>query len=163
MYSREKDVCSPKDTVELLMNCETYVDRSQICSAQPLRVQHNCTFIVDLGKLKDTGDIKCDDLGSWKNNGSKQFSFHLEDEGGYLFAKSVCDSDDEENKFILRREYYQLRNPTTTDFRKRIDIIISKYFVWLGSVFFISRTCYLLKHQRVKGENCKPPCLVLPV
>ena len=67
VYTREKEVFTPKQTVELLLNCETYVDRSEICTAQPLRVQHNCTFIADLRKLKDTGDVKCDDLGSWKN------------------------------------------------------------------------------------------------
>ncbi len=106
MFSREKDVCSPKKTVELLLNCETFVDKSQICSAQPLRVQHNSTFIVDLSHWKDMIDVKCDDLGSWKNNGSKTFSIHLEDEDGYLFVKPESDSDDIENKYVLRREYF---------------------------------------------------------
>ena len=123
---------TPKETVELLLNCGSYVDTSEICTAQPLRVQHNCTFIVDLNKLNDIGDMKCDDLGSWKNNGSKKFSFHVKDEGGYILAMSV--TDDEETKdpeYALRREYFQLRN--STDFRKRIDTIISKYCILLFS------------------------------
>lgn len=147
VYTREKDVFTPKQTVELLLNSEKYVDRREICTAQPLRVQHNCTFIVDLSKLKDTQDVKCDDLGSWKNNGSKKFCFHVHDEDGFLFAKSV--TDDEENNLTLRREYFQLRNLTTGDFRKRIDTIISKYVLHFLTTevvkvkFIVPRTCFL--------------------
>ena len=75
--------------MELLLNCQDYVDRSKICTAQPLRVQHNCTFIVDLSKLKDIADVKCNDLGSWKNNSHKKFGFSIEDVDGYNLPKPV--------------------------------------------------------------------------
>ena len=116
---------APKETVELLLNCRDYVDRSKICTAQPLRVQHNCAFIVDLSKLKDTGDVKCDDLGSWKNNSVKKFGFYIEDLDGYNLARSGDgNKESKDPEYALRREYFQL----CKDFRKRIDTVISKYY-----------------------------------
>ena len=121
---------TPNETVELLLNCEHYVERSKICTAQPLRVQHNCTFIVDLSSLKDTGDVKCDDLGSWKNNSYKKFGFYIEDVDGYNLPKSVtAGKDSKDPEYALRREYFQL----CKDFRKRIDTVISKYYGLLSS------------------------------
>ena len=35
---------------------------------QPVNVEHNAVFIVDLGKLNNVKDLYCDDMGSWQYN-----------------------------------------------------------------------------------------------
>ena len=81
--------------------------------------------------------IKCDDLGAWKNNSRKSFSFYIDDQDerlGYILAISTKDGKSRECEgldiqYVFRREYYQLRN--SPDFHKRIDTIFSKYKTWL--------------------------------
>ena len=45
------------------------LDPNVIATTQPVGVESNALFIVDLKCLKHTKDIMCDDLGAWKNNG----------------------------------------------------------------------------------------------
>jgi len=45
------------------------LDRNVVATTQPVGVESNAIFIVDLKYLKHTNDIMCDVLGSWKNNG----------------------------------------------------------------------------------------------
>lgn len=37
-----------------------------VCSKHPTQININCAFVVDTSKLKDSGDLKCDDCGAWK-------------------------------------------------------------------------------------------------
>ena len=48
-------------------------DESQVARAVPCNVQHNLAFIVDSWSLDDLWDIKCDEMGSWTNQGRKHF------------------------------------------------------------------------------------------
>lgn len=54
--------------VENLLDPELDVNR--ICKAQPVAVESNVAFIVDLKHLKHPKDLLCDELGAWKCNGS---------------------------------------------------------------------------------------------
>ena len=45
------------------------LNEKHICSMQPVNVECNAVFIVDLEKLDSWKDINCDDMGSWKHNG----------------------------------------------------------------------------------------------
>ena len=49
-----------------------------LCFSQPVNVAHNVSFLVDTSDLKREDDIKRDDMGSLKHNGSPKFSasFH---------------------------------------------------------------------------------------
>ena len=50
----------------------------RICTIQPIEVYHHATFLVDLEALPSTQDIKCDDVGNWRNNSNNRFYFTLE-------------------------------------------------------------------------------------
>ena len=41
-----------------------------LCFSQPVNIAHNVSFLVDTSNLKHQSDIKCDDMGSWKHNGT---------------------------------------------------------------------------------------------
>ena len=58
---------STTQIIETLLGPE--LDQNVIATAQPVGVESNAVFIVDLKYLKNTKDISCDELGSWKCNG----------------------------------------------------------------------------------------------
>ena len=49
----------------------THPTSSMVCQKQPVGVQTNCCFLVNIKKLKDPADIRADDLGTWKHNGRR--------------------------------------------------------------------------------------------
>ena len=55
------------DIIETLLDPD--LDQNVVTTTQPVGVENNAVFIVDLKYLKHTKDIMCDELGSWKNNG----------------------------------------------------------------------------------------------
>lgn len=57
-----------KKIIELLL--DRSIPLSKIATSQPVGVQDNMVFIVDLSKLAKDEDIRADDLGSWLCNGS---------------------------------------------------------------------------------------------
>lgn len=54
---------SAKRIVEVLLD-ETLPNR-KIATSQPVCIEDNLVFVVDLSKLDNPDDIRCDDLGSW--------------------------------------------------------------------------------------------------
>ena len=59
-----------KEVVEELLSI---TDERPVATAVPCDIKHNTTFIVDTWSLKDMWDVKCDDMGSWTNQGRKNF------------------------------------------------------------------------------------------
>ena len=59
-----------KDVVKELL---ATTGESYVATAVPCNIQHNTAFIVDTWSLEDMWDIKCDDMGSWTNQGRKNF------------------------------------------------------------------------------------------
>ena len=55
------------EIIEMLLDPD--LDRNVVATTQPVGVESNAIFIVDLKYLKHTKDIMCDVLGSWKHNG----------------------------------------------------------------------------------------------
>ena len=68
VYSQTPTGYSLSDLVDILM-CEA-IPEEKICKVQPLGVNRNCTFIIDFDAVSSE-DIKADDLGSWKSNGTR--------------------------------------------------------------------------------------------
>ena len=58
-------------TKEVVRECLKIRDDSQVERVVPCNVQHNSAFIVDSWGLDDVWDIKCNDMGSWTNEGRK--------------------------------------------------------------------------------------------
>ncbi len=68
MYTQ---VSSPYNCVELISILMTDdMDDCKTCGTRPLGVSENASFIIDLDRVQ-FDDLKADDLGSWKQNGSK--------------------------------------------------------------------------------------------
>lgn len=109
----------PKTVVTTLL--QKYLpSSSKVCSIQPLEVCHHATFLVDLEALPSTQDIKCDDVGNWRNNSNDKFYFSVEwmdDNSALVTAAESSDPD----VATLKREYYMLKHDN--DFKKRIDFL----------------------------------------
>ena len=54
------------DTQELVtILLDPDLKQEKICKTQPVVVEHNTVFIVDLSALECVKDLNCDDMGSW--------------------------------------------------------------------------------------------------
>ena len=78
------------------------IPSNKICSQQPLRVQHNCCFIVDLKQLDDHLDIRADDNGVWRRNGSPSAFVSIHD--GTVMRRSKLHQFP--NHYKITRYYY---------------------------------------------------------
>ena len=88
-----------------------------VCNRQPINVDHNPLFLVDLNTLKSKNDIKCDDSGSWINNSCNKYQFVK-----YEDNWTQCNhGGSESQKITLKRKYFRLKSDG--DFRRRIDLI----------------------------------------
>ena len=98
----------PKTVVTTLLQ-KDLPPTSKVCSIQPLEVYHHATFLVDLEALPSTQDIKCDDVGNWRNNSNDKFYFSVEwmdDNSAQVTAAESSDPD----VATLKREYYMLKH-----------------------------------------------------
>lgn len=55
------------DTARVLLSTKS--SSGSVCQKRPIRVQQNCSFLVNCSLLKDRRDIRADDLGTWNHNG----------------------------------------------------------------------------------------------
>ncbi len=76
VFSSSRKVLPPEKTVRLLTENGGF-EHTAVCHIQPLLVEHNRTFIVDLSSLKSPKNIKCDDMGTWRNNSSHKFGYSI--------------------------------------------------------------------------------------
>lgn len=110
---------NPKRAVSTLLQ-KDLPSSPKICTIQPLEVYHHATFLVDLEALPSTQDIKCDDVGNWRNNSNDRFYFSLEGMDDNSTRVTAAESSDTDVA-TLKREYYMLKHDN--DFRKRIDFL----------------------------------------
>ena len=80
-----------------------------------MNVAHNCVFMVDLDRLPHHEDVKCDNLGSWRNNGIKTRIYEINEDG---YPELIDDEEvlAETETYTLRRVYY--KNKTADDLKK---------------------------------------------
>lgn len=122
IFSTKKNILSPHEVIHLLYDIGKSVSTEQVCTQQPLRVEHHRTFIVDLESLKSQKDIRCDDIGSWRNNSSNKYNFVRNGDDWVQIEKREAKGE----MVTLKREYYKLVDDEC-DLRKRLDTIIRKY------------------------------------
>ena len=140
VFTKDPTVLRPLEVMELLVEKKGFLP-SKVCTSQPLQVEHHRTFIVDLNSLKNINDVKCDDMGSWRNNSSHKFYFKVrKSESDESLRVSPSDYKSDKNNVILKREYFSLRHDHFNDVRKRIDTILRK---WKYLVFIID-ACNIL-------------------
>ena len=73
VYDHPKKGYSGEDIVKILLN-PTF-KKDLLCSTHPVSVRNNVSFVVDLSKLNDPNDVRADDLGTWRCNGSRLLQF----------------------------------------------------------------------------------------
>ena len=65
-------------------------DEGKVCSAQPVSVEHNCSFLVDLKCVADPNDLRADDCGVWKHQGVRKNWVVVDSKGSILFQNQKC-------------------------------------------------------------------------
>lgn len=98
---------------------------SRICKMQPLCVEHNVIFIVDLSYLKSPKDITCDDMGSWRCNGVYHSWLKVDDVGFVsVYGKEKPLDIDTTQLFYLTKKYFV--HKTSQDLKKTIAFLAGK-------------------------------------
>ena len=88
----------------------------RIATKQPVSVQENLVFIVDLSHLEKPEDVRADDLGSWVCNGKRTMRCVVED--GCVLDVIPGFSAPSRQTILLVKRYY--KHATAGDFRKTI-------------------------------------------
>lgn len=128
IFSMENKTLSPVEVMNVLFNIGSSVNSNLVCSQQPLHVQHNRTFIVDLLSLKCKDDVKCDDIGSWKNQSYNKFLFR-KNKNDWVFVDKKMDREVPANEIVsMKRHYFTLQGDENNEsFKRRIDTVTSKF------------------------------------
>lgn len=75
LFSNKPEGMTPKSVVTTRLQKPS---SSKVCSIHPLKVYHHAIFLVDLEALPSAQDIKCNDVGNWRNNSNDKFYFSVE-------------------------------------------------------------------------------------
>ena len=73
--------------------------------------------MVNLDQLHHQEDVKCDNLGSWRNNGTKNRTYEM-NEDGYPELLDEEEAREATDTYTLRRVYY--KNKATPDLKKYV-------------------------------------------
>ena len=109
---------SAKRIVEILVD-KTLPNRN-IATSQPVCVEDNLVFVVDLSKLDSPDDIKADDLGSWTCNGKRMMCCEVEN--GEVTETFLSKRRRGPHSYTLIKRYY--KHATAGDFKKIIAELI---------------------------------------
>ena len=93
----------------------TTIPEEKICQVQPMGVNRNCSFIIDLDSIC-IDDLKADDLGSWKSTGTRRSYFKLRQGEEAEFVKVVPSQS--ADYFVVIRRYFV--HSTYSKFRRCI-------------------------------------------
>ena len=88
VFSKKKTACTSEELVRLLL---ADYEPEHMCISQPMNVCNNVSFLVDINSLQHRDDLKCDDMGSWKHNGSPKRLFFIEKDSQGVKKISVID------------------------------------------------------------------------
>lgn len=80
----------------------------RVCQIIPTNVSQNLTFIVDVSTCKSWDDWKCDDMGAWRNNGTKKHMFYHKNGIIEAAQKRKVEVGD---AYTLVRMYYKIKLP----------------------------------------------------
>lgn len=111
-------------TIERLCNIllDPDIDLELVCKAQPTRVAHNVTFVVDCSHLADKRDIFADDLGVWISKGSRKTHFSAKVSSGFV---RIALESDKQDQYVMHRTWHT--HGTSADFRRLVVSIKGGY------------------------------------
>ena len=87
---------------------------TKIATRVPTCISKNTAFVVDSTKIRNSEDIRCDDMGAWTYTGSKAFSYYIDEDG------KVHRGNDSENhkEYQFTRQFF--KNKSLPSLRKVI-------------------------------------------
>ena len=97
------------------------IPTEHVCTVQPLGVSQSAAFVVSVDSV-EFGDLKADDLGSWKGTGTKRMYFQVMPSGAIRFMERKPSSTAQ--YFLLTRCYFV--HMTYDKFHRMIADIRSK-------------------------------------
>ena len=114
------------DTQEMVMILlDPDLDDELVRKTQPVNIEHNATFIVNLSELNDPKDIYVDDMGSWKYNGVYRNWITVEEDGFTTFQGKNKPVDTPDGSFYhIVKKYFA--HKTSSDFKKTIAFLSGK-------------------------------------
>jgi len=77
------------------------LDNDRVCTTQPISVEQNRLFVVDLRCLEKPKDVMCDDMGSQVSNGDNTAWVVVDDDGSVDTVKSLTKPATEGMYFVL--------------------------------------------------------------
>ena len=92
-----------------------------ICTNTPKVVGQNASFLINTENLKNTDDLKCDDDGSWINNGVRKVFLNIKHPTRRTLSTTVIQRSGKVpnvDHWCLTRTYFVLK--TSKDFKKVI-------------------------------------------
>ena len=80
---------------------------TQIAPRVPTCISKNTAFVLDSTKLRNSEDIRCDDMGTWTYTGSKMFPYYTDEDGkAHSGDNSVADNSENHKKYQLSRQFF---------------------------------------------------------
>ena len=124
VFSRQSSRFDTQEILSILLDPD--LKEEHICKTQPVNVEHNSTFIVDLSLLGRPKDIYVDDMGSWKYNGVYRTWVTVESDGFMItHGKSKPSEEDDDSLYHLEKKYFM--HKTSADLKKIIAILSGTY------------------------------------
>lgn len=114
------------DTQELVtILLDPDLKQEKTCKTQPVVVEHNAVFIVDLSALECVKDLNCDDMGSWQSNGVYRAWIHV-DSNGFVSSHEKLKPTKSSGVYLVTKKYYV--HKTSKDLKK-IIVFLSGMFI----------------------------------
>ncbi len=123
VFSWKKSAYHARTIVRILLGVyEPHV----LCIAPPVNVAHNVSFLADNREVAVKGDIQCDDMGVWIQNGTPKIGCRVKKQADGAITsvtpeEKMCIFDADPDMYILTRRYYV--HSTDKDVRKIISTL----------------------------------------
>ena len=120
VYDNPQERISTETAANIILND---AQEDMLCEMQPTCVDKNSLFVVDMEKLRDPKDITCDDMGSWRLNGTHP-SFITKNRSGeisLISQRSASKGKMKEDMYKMIKRYYY--HKTATDLNKTIFVM----------------------------------------
>ena len=125
VYSRCTTRLDTQELVSILLDPD--LKQEKICKTQPVVVEHNAVFVVDLSALECVKDLNCDDMGSWQSNGVYRAWMDV-DSNGFVSShgKSKPTKSSSSGIYVITKKYYV--HKTSKDLKKTIVFLSGMFY-----------------------------------
>ena len=99
------------------------LDDDVVCQMQPICVEQNSVFVINLSFLKHFKEIHCDDKGSWKSYGSYKSVVNVDSEGAIttLITDEMMTFPYMISTYEIKKCYF--RHATAADLKKTVILL----------------------------------------